>query len=851
MFLIKFRSLTAVCAASALLGLVACNDDNPWSGQNGQGGIALSLEASPDYVVGDAAKSVKAAAGTRASDDLFTIPQPDEFSIRLEKTDGSYAKEWSSLESFRNEEGFPTGAYTITASYGAEDKEGFDAPWFVGSAQLSVLEDRETEVSIEAILSNSLVSVSYTDGFKNYFSAWRAEVHSAGYAYNSVPASETRPVFVAPGSVDVAVEVTDASNRTVKLQAAAFQALARHLYNVTIDVNNGQSGVAQLVISFDDTVEQENVYIDLTDELFTSPAPSLIADGFNDGATLELLEGVAAASPLKFQAMAGSGIAAATLNFESTTFTPAFGKSVDLIAAPAAVQEQIAALGITAAGFFKNPGIFAVLDVTALPAFLPSGRHTVSLVIKDKLGRLSDPVSLIFDSAESVLTFAADPVILGADRATVTVAYNGGDPSADLKFQVMNDFGSYEDVNIISAVKKAATRAFEVEEYQVTFSLPATTRTSVPVKAFFKGREAETFSLSFIVPEYEVTLDPMATKLRFRIDAESEEMRKAVINAVQLKLTGPNATAAKFSRNTSTGIITMTGLTPASDYSLVLAVGSSEKDCGSFTTEADANVPNGDFSAANQRLQVSSVQVGGQYAVNAPPFNRDYTITSSIDRAIPDGWATLNDLTCYSGSSNKNTWFMVPSTYVDNGQSVIRSVGYHHNGETPAKSGGNYSTTYYCTNAPSVLNRSVGELFLGSYAFNGTADRIDGIAFSSRPASVSFDYAFAPYGDEQALVQISVLDNAGNVIASNNALLSSSSMTSYTISLPDYDFGKRAASLRLSFRSSASDEPGIDIPTGSRLDENQSMGNKTKGANNYKAFAAGSVLTVDNVKLNY
>ena len=70
---------------------------------------------------------------------------------------------------------------------------------------------------------------------------------------------------------------------------------------------------------------------------------------------------------------------------------------------------------------------------------------------------------------------------------------------------------------------------------------------------------------------------------------------------------------------------------------------------------------------------------------------------------------------------------------------MIRSVGYHHDGTNPAGSGGNFNTKYYCENAPAELERSAGELFLGEYSFTG--GRTDGITFTSRPSSLTFDYS--------------------------------------------------------------------------------------------------------------
>lgn len=835
------KGIFVTAAAVVALGFQSCSDENPWSGSQGMGGIRLTLTPSPDYVEG--------APSTRAPESLFTVPDVADFSLRLDKIDGSYSKEWTSLSDFENEEGFPTGAYTLTAYYGSLEDEGFEKPHFLGSEQLTVLEDRETPVDIEAAIANTLVSIEYTDAFKSYFSSWSAEVHSEGHAYNPVPGDETRPVFVAPGSLGIAVDFTDKSNRNAKVQAASFEALARHHYHVTIDVNNGNVGTAQIVISFDDTVEEENVYIDLTDELFTTPAPTLKPEGFSDGQTIEYLEGSPVESSLVLNAMARAGISSAVLTISSETFTPAFGKEIDLCTATPAQQEQLRALGVSATGFYKNPGVFGIIDLTALTNALPAGRHTVSMIVKDKFNRVSDPVSITFSSEAVALELSAEPSVFGTNEAIVTVSYNGADPSSDLSFKAMDSMGGYVDAPVISSVKNVRTRALPVNKYMITIRIPETDRNPIPVKVFYKGEEKASFEIDVVVPTYTQEIDAFAKKAVVKVTADDLKMQTAVINAIRPILTGANASSATFSRDASKGLLVISNLTPASEYSMTLSLGPVKKEVGSFKTENASDVPNGDFSATDH-IAFDNLAIGGTYNVDAFGIKRSYTHHSSISRDVPQGWATLNDLTCWSGSSNMNTWFLVPSTYVENGQTVVRSVGYHHNGASPAGSGGNFNTKYYCENAPTTLERSAGELFLGEYTFAG--GRTDGISFSSRPSSLSFDYKYAPYGAETAEVSVIVSDASGKVISSKTeTLASNSSMTAKTVSLPAYSFGSKAARIQVLFRSTSGSEIGLNIPSGTQLNEGLGLGNGTKEANDYKAYAVGSVLTVDNVKLNY
>lgn len=265
------------------------------------------------------------------------------------------------------------------------------------------------------------------------------------------------------------------------------------------------------------------------------------------------------------------------------------------------------------------------------------------------------------------------------------------------------------------------------------------------------------------------------------------------------------------------------------------------------------DVPNGSFAETHKTLSISNLTVGGGFRVS--PVN--YNVTSSIDRSEPVGWSSVNAKTCYSGAANINSWFVVPSTFSENGYVVIRSVGYNHNGRTPDRSGGAFNMTYYCTNTPGEagLDKSIGELFLGSYSYDSNGEhRNDGIDFGSRPLTLTFKYRYTPVNNEVAEAYIKVFNSSGKEISQGILRLEASSdIKERTVILDIYDFGEKANTIQLGFKSSASTirTPSIVIPTGSALNEGGGLKNDNRSANDYKAFAKGSELIIDDVRLGY
>lgn len=827
--------------------LASCSDEGGLDLGKGEGAIRLALRTSAEVVV---------SAPTRAESATLTAPEAGHFAVRLTKSDNSYSKTWDSIEEFNAEEAFRTGSYTLEAFVGDIDTEGFDAPYFYGAADVSVLEAKETQVAITAALANSMVSVDYTEGFKSYFKDYSARVHSAGHSYIDFAADETRPAFIAPGEVDLTVSFTNPQGQSTSLQPAGFTAKPRHHYRVKFDVAEG-TGNAVLKIIFDDTLVSEDVTIDLTDELFTTPAPEVKAEGFVSDSPVEALEGNAPASPFVFTAVARGGMAEASLTVDSQT-VPAFGREVNLVGASAALQQQIASSGISAVGFFKNPDKLARLDVTEFVKSLPAGTHRISLVVKDRYTRVSDPVTLVVSTEAIHLEAQAEDVVFGSNQAFIDIEYNGANPDKAFTFKALDKFGVYKDCPITEVKQKAGTRSFPVKNYVFTLTLPDTERESIPLQIFFHGEKRTEIEIPVITPKYSVEADAFAKHVVLKVVPEDASQLGIIVNSLKVAVSATRSArngGFTFVRDADNGLVTVKGFNPATPYTITTklsaATDAAPVTSTSVTTEAATDVPNGDFSQTHQTINMTA-QVGGTWT-GTIFSNPKYHINAPIVRAEATGWASINANTCWSGSSNINTWYTVPSTWADNGNVTVRSVGYSHSGSDLGST--KETLVYYCKNTPTfdAGERISGELFLGTYSFDGNESRTDGITFGSRPASLSFDYTYVPYGDEKGLAYVAVFDESGRIIATGSMNLNSVGvMTTETISLSGYPFSSRAASLQVRFLSTANGVPGISIPSGSALKEHKhALGNQTLDANRYNAVATGSVLVLDNVKLNY
>lgn len=835
--------LIAGCAAA----LVSCSEDSPWANQQGSGRINLKLHASGELV-----QSV--APMTRATETVDS-PEVTDFSVSLNKNDESYSRTWNSLSDFAEEESFPTGVYTITAFYGDVEGEGFEKPYFEGSADVTVLEARTTDVSVEASLANCLVSIGYTEAFKSYFSSWSATVHSEGNGYHDIEQGENRPVYIIPGNVDISLEFTSQEGKTTKVQPTTFVAEPKHRYHLVYDVNNGKEGEAELTVIFDDTVEQETINIELTDELFTTPPPEVIPSGFVSGESQEALEGSHSGKDFIYNVICRGRIYSADFTVNSS-YTPSFGNEIDLCQSTASMLKEA---GLDAKGFVNNPDRLASLNVSDFVASLPVGHHELTLVVKDRYTRVSEPVTLVVENVPTELTVTPIPTNFGTNDASIEIAYNGNNPQKNITIMTPDDYGSWYEVEVKSVKEASRSRAFETKNYIFTFVVSDTERDEIPVKVFLRGVEKADANIPVIMPKYTIQTDAYSNKIALKIVPENNEFMPNIIRSLRAFVTGSGAEGVTLTRNEEAGMVWINGVAPATKYSIQTSLSKGDNPVKTpaieLTTEPGTPLPSNNFSEVEQTIFYEHMNSGGQYKAGIKSWCYN---SEEMNISEPTGWSSLNQLTCYSGSSCLNTWFMVPSTFAEDGKVVVRSVAYDHNGTEPeSKNWGTFNYTYYNPNLPAnIASRSAGELFLGSYSYNGSESKSYGIPFSARPASLSFDYTYLSVNNEKAVATITVFDADNKVLGTATADLDAAdSETSRTLTLPAYSFGSKAAKLQVIFRSTKGDNITTIMPESGNIDGESGVpgvgDGKHLGVNASKSRSIGSVLTLSNVKLNY
>lgn len=818
-----FLSLAALCAS-----VTACTDGiGTGFGGNGLGKIALAAEVDASVASG------------RSSRKEYNAVVPGDLSVTLSSADGTYSRTWTSVADFPADQAFAVGPYTLEAFYGDEDSEGFDSPYYYGSQDIEVAENEVTKVTLTAALANAMVDVSYTQAFTDYMNSYSAEVHSAGGAYTKYEAGETRPVYTKAGDVSVNIEFVKPNGVGGKLEVAKFAAEARHFYHVKVDLSQG-SGVAEsITITIDDTLADDERTIDISDEVLNTAGPEVTAEGFTPGEQFSFFPGQDFETPKTWNIIARGGLKEITLSTQSASLLKqGWPAEIDLIAATAAEQQTLKNLGLSALGVFNNPDKLAVVDLTNVLshiAYIDGGDNvnTFTLVVKDNYGKMSEPVSLVAETEKLTLEVSNPELYVGSASLLLDLDYNAGDPAKNVVIRYKNSGGTW--TALPATYEKVADK-----KYRATLTVAAGTD-DITVRGEATGITTAELTVArtpLVIPS-STPVNAFAHKAYLPItigpkdnDAEllSQLMGEAKVVVISKSRAAETITAEADVANKQ---FVLSGLEDGTQYTIKIQNGSMDianAQSVSFTTEPAAQLPNAGMEEW-YRVKAAHSQTS--------MFGADAWVWHANAEGGEQFWATRNALTTATSSGPTPNYVSFSGTLSASGASgnaaEISSIGYGE-GSTFTSSGGN------------CKHKAAGMLFIGSHsASSETSETFNyGQPWTSRPASFSFKYKYAPVAGEsfKAYIVVENRDNGSVTELGRGELVSAESKSAFTPATVTVNYTNtslKATHMYIVFISSTADSPTV----------NNVKGDKGAFQGFSDARRIGSVLTVDDIELIY
>lgn len=827
---VYYGLLSLLCA-----GLVSCAKDEAQSSLKGR----IDVRVNTDQSLSD---EMSRAAGE------VTEPDLKDFALTIASADGEVSNSWDSFEKF--EPVFvEVGTYTVTASYGEAESEGFDALSYLGSTNVEVRKDETAEAAVICTINKAKVSVSYTDDFKKYFSSYSAYVSSSKGNKVTYAADETRGAYFVPGDLSLFLELTrQGISQKITLNPKNFTAEVKHEYRLTMDVD---ASTASLNIIFNDNpASEENVSINISDEALNAAPPVFTPYGFKSGETLEVLEGETVSSEkLEAYLNAPAGLSKCELTTVSEALkAQGWPEKVDLINLTEEQSQKLTELGLLTRGLGANHDKIALIDFRNVLSHLycvadGNDTHVFTLKATDALTKVSDDLVLNVTTRNNGFAITLpESVPYGVNTMTVSLNLEGDPSQVTFWYMFMNVWQEFtaEQVDIQPGA--------EANKYAVTLTYPMPlnyTDTNVKFKAEHRNK---CFEGEVRVDDPVLTLslkngdaDVWATKAYLQVTASASSRASRTISSSTVEIQYKEGEDWKAwphqSYDAETGLFLLTGLgegaseTEGVPYTLraVYKRGGEATSLSeelSITTEPKAQVGNAGFEewhTASHSFNVSADIFGN-------PHYRDWYLPWNENEA-DIWWAVNSKKTMLSECTAANLDFKVFPT-------VSWSSSNKANGEKSIQVA-TVATGAWAVSTGGAVTAHAGEIWIGTANDNGD-HASEGHSFVSRPTSLSFWYQYSPVKSETFYMKIELKAEDGAVLASNEIANGASETAGKTITLPfEYSVNKKVSSIYMVFKSSTADSP----------EYNTKVGMEIAGKN--QTSHIGSVLRIDDIKLNY
>lgn len=814
------------------IGLASCAKEDARSSLEGR----IDVRVSTDQSLAD--------AESRASEDV--APEINDFALAIESADGKISNSWDSFGKFQPVS-VPVGTYLVTASYGDENAEGFDALSYLGSTTVEVGKDETAEASVTCTINKARVVLSYTDDFKSYFSSYSAYVSSSKGNKITYAADETRGAYFVPGNLELFLEVTrQGVSQKVTLNPKNFTAEVKHEYRLTMDVD---ASTASLKIVFNDNPSSEqNVDINISDEALNAPAPEFTAYGFTSGNAIEVVEGSTVSDKLEAYLNAASGLAKCELITVSEALkAQGWPESVDLMNLTTEQSQKMTELGLNTKGLGANHDKIALVDFkNVLPHLYCTSDgndvHTFTLRATDILTKVSEDLVLKVTTRNNGFAVTLpEYVSYGSTTMTADLTLEG-DPSL-IKFYYVY-LGVYQE---FTADKIDIQPGTEENKYKVTFTYPeplVDTENGVKFKA---QCGVKTFEGTFKVEDPEITLslkngdaDVWAKHADFQIvasaKAKSRVSRTISTSTIELQYEESENVWKKWDNVTFDGAngFTVNGLTSGTSYKF-RAVYCQDVYSNEFsiTTEDELSVPNSGME---------------DWYYTRPSGVEHWEVWCACKVGEQPVWSTMNQLTTSEGGTttfngfnygkfnayryNANSGTLMTTEGKNGNAAQIRAVGWGQGNQANSSANAKYAT--------------VGELYIGHYDSETKTAVYDGIEFTSRPKSLTFDYKYTPgKGGDQYYAEIVIQNKQADTVTEiGRGLLrngnSVGEWTPVTIDIEYTEAGKKMKATHMYIVFKSGDNAGNDY-----FNTVPSFGNLSDGQ------YVGSEFFVDNIVLNY
>lgn len=784
-----------------IISLFACDDEQRQSGSTGKLNVRITASGSVTDVT------------TRSEE--VALPSVDDFALTLlqgETVKGSWAK----VSDYPEDVTFPVGSYTLKASYGDSDSEGFESPYYEGKSELEIRGGATTDVETICRLANTKISVQYTDDFKSYFKTYSTAIKSEGGSEVTFASNESRAAYVKPGRVTVNVTFTKVNGGlgSTTLEVATIdEALPQHHYHLLMDVDTGK---ATLTIVFDRVTEEKPIQLDISDQALNIKAPYFTLTGFEktnddnnqwDGSLMESKKLSALLTSL-------GGFKKCILKTTSPNLADWPAEGFDLAEElTAEQQDQLRNSGVKLTGFGKNKDQMAIIDFTGVVPHLnvsdANSEHLFYLEATSTYGKPSKEYILNITTPKNFMLLPANPVKMGAMQVVLPVKLKEGEPShVELYYKNYGTWKRITNTSYEPMAGQAGYYNFTAKDVNMGF-------VAKEFAARYNGVESSVIKVAVTVPNYSVTLtdvDMWAHKAIITVIPDDPDDLSNIMKSIEVYCK-KDGQWLKTSREKDVSQVIISDLEAGTSYQFKTTC----DDGGNYSNEV-TGVTEKEFQILDNmtegwsRYFSGTINKGGKYNHKAlGGDNRFDTQTVDFFNIKNDSWSTVNEKTIPLAPKTKNTWYMVPSAINQNNALLLRNVAWSNTaGDPPGKTDWGALTLNDLT-PPVHQHYSSGKLFLGKYSYNHdiNADVYNpGVEFTSRPQKLVGEYSYTAYNGDKGKVVVKVenRNNGAPITLATGSQDLIARNTDIEVTLNYINTTLKATHIRILFTSSSADD---------------------------------------------
>lgn len=441
----KFISLHLLLLVFALSSC-SIKEETPYS--PGTGGVRIDLTAQ--------------APATRAE-----VPEgsldADDFKVEIINPAGVVFKRWATYAEYKAQEESAVqmnagGPYTLRATLGDSTASGWDAFFFMGEKEFTVIPQETVDVSAVCRMANVKVAVEYGDNIVGEYVSYVTTVSSSRGSLEFDMQHKDESGYMPPAPLTVDVELVDKNGKPWYFRnGSQIQAAPGDFITIRLNTDPVPAYEVGLTITVDRTTNDSTINVGIPSYMLPKDAPLLVPEtgGFDAEGKLSVVEGTEPDAAVSLNAV--SGISGCTMTVNSAYLASlGWPATLDFLALSADEKNILERDGLVYA--VEEGGTMGTIDLSAVArrfAYtedVEDNSHSFTIKLTDALGKTAEATFVIIPSAASKsIAEISEGNVWAARIENVVLSTEDGDPEL-LYPEVRAEGGSWVKPQYTSSV---------------------------------------------------------------------------------------------------------------------------------------------------------------------------------------------------------------------------------------------------------------------------------------------------------------------------------------------------------------------------------------------------------------